>query len=675
MSAHLKYRSDIDGLRAIAVLSVVAYHLDHRLAPGGYIGVDIFFVISGYLIGSILLKEFDAGTFSFARFFERRIRRLFPAYFVMALATASVSWVVLMPEAYRQFGQSLFAATVFISNILFYKEAGYFDRTSEEKPLLHTWSLAVEEQFYIIIPALFALIYFFLKTNARNAVTWLTAGVTVISFALAVLALSWDASAVFYLFPFRAWELAIGVLLATGVAPKINSALMGNIVSGLGAVAIAVPIIFYTSATPFPGLTALLPCLGAALIIYSGEGRETLVGQALSFKLMVWIGLVSYSMYLWHWPVIVLADQGLFSERTFGSTVILILMIGGFTYLSYRFVETPVRKAKAILPMGRLFAGAGALSALLVAIGLGLHVTEGVPNRLSPQAKEFVEASTDFRHAMTDCRGGDNERLPGVPNCLIGDPRAKPSMLVWGDSHVLAFHDGIDRAMRDAKVGGLYVQATGCPPLFGIGKDELQRPNRQDAACAATNKKMEAYLSGEVFDGYTDVLLVGRWAYYVNGRGVGADLKNKVVLQPFDERLPDEGEFDVFKRVLERTVAALQKQGRTVTILEQPPELMNYLPRKISLQLMRGDGDFEAIKAAATVSVAEVEERQGAVNSVFADLEERSLITFLKTHHQFCDEDKCSAFSGDRPRMIDNNHVTVATSIVSVPIFASMFEE
>ena len=169
MSAHLKYRSDIDGLRAIAVLSVVAYHLDHRLAPGGYIGVDIFFVISGYLIGSILLKEFDAGTFSFARFFERRIRRLFPAYFVMALATASVSWVVLMPEAYRQFGQSLFAATVFISNILFYKEAGYFDRTSEEKPLLHTWSLAVEEQFYIIIPALFALIYFFLNTNARNA--------------------------------------------------------------------------------------------------------------------------------------------------------------------------------------------------------------------------------------------------------------------------------------------------------------------------------------------------------------------------------------------------------------------------------------------------------------------------------------------------------------------------
>lgn len=675
MSAHLKYRSDIDGLRAIAVLSVVAYHLDHRLAPGGYIGVDIFFVISGYLIGSILIKEFDAGKFSFARFFERRIRRLFPAYFVMALATASVSWFVLMPEAYRQFGQSLFAATIFVSNMLFYKEAGYFDRTSEEKPLLHTWSLAVEEQFYIIIPALFALIYFFLKTRARQAVTWFTIGVTIISFALSVLALSWDASAVFYLFPFRAWELAIGVMLATGIAPKISSAQLGNAVSGLGAAMIAGSIIFYTSATPFPGLAALLPCLGAALVIYAGEGRVTLVGKALSIKPMVAVGLVSYSMYLWHWPVIVLADQGLFTERNLTTTLIMIAMIGVFTYLSYRFVETPVRKAKSILPMGRLFVGAGVLSMLLVGIGLGLHITHGAPNRLSPEAKAFVDASTDFRHSMTDCRGRDNERLPGVPNCLIGNPSVKPTMLVWGDSHVLAFHDGIDKAMRNAKVGGIYVQTTGCPPLFGLGKDELNRPNRQDAACAEANRKMEVFLGGDKFEGYTDVLLVGRWAYYANGRGIGVDEKNRVVLQPFDE---SDGAWDaltVFARALERTARALQSQGRSVTVLEQPPEMTNYLPRKISLQLMRGNADFEAIKAATKVPLADVQERQGGVNAVFAKLEEQSLINVLKTHQQFCDESTCSAFSGDRPRMIDNNHVTVATSIIAVPIFASMFDE
>jgi len=675
MTKHLSYRSDIDGLRAVAVLSVVLYHLDHRLAPGGYIGVDIFFVISGYLIGAILLKEFEAGTFSFAQFFERRIRRLFPAYFVMALATASVAWFVLAPEAYRQFGQSLFAATIFTSNILFYKEAGYFDRTSEEKPLLHTWSLAVEEQFYIIVPIVMAIIYFLVKDNARRAVVWFAALITVVSFALSVIALSWDASAVFYLFPFRAWELAIGVLLSTGIAPALKNARMANLTSALGALLIAIAIIFYTQSTPFPGAAALLPCIGSALILYAGEQHQPLVSRGLSIKPVVWVGLVSYSMYLWHWPVILLSEQGFLFERTLGSTIIIVVVIGIATYLSYRFVETPIRHARKSLPQKPLFMTAAMLSALLITIGAGLHVSHGVPARLSPEATKFAAASSDFRHHMTDCRDAENDRLPGIPNCLIGARTGEPTMLVWGDSHVLAFHDGIDTVMRENNVAGYYVQTTGCPPLIGLGKDEKSRANRQDEECRQTNEKMEEYLSGDRFSAFDKVLLVGRWAYYANGSGVGLDANTKIELVPFRDGLNADSQIDILTSAFEITVAALNKQNRIVYILEQPPEIAEFDPRRITVSLMRGAKKLTDFTNLTDVSIEEVEARQGEISAVFEDLESRQLITYLSTHEKFCNKNKCSVLTDGLPRMIDNNHVTVAGSLIAMSSFAPIFND
>lgn len=676
MSSEIAYRSDIDGLRAIAVLSVVFFHLDHQMVPGGYIGVDIFFVISGYLIGTILLREFDAGTFSFLRFFERRIRRLFPAYFVMALATAAVGWFVLTPEDYRQFGQSLLAATIFISNILFYKETGYFNRASEEKPLLHSWSLGVEEQFYIVVPIILALIYFFVKSNTRCVVIGFAVTITIVSFALSVVFMPWDASAVFFLFPFRAWELAIGVLLATGIFPEIKNIRIADIVSGFGAALIAYAIVFYDRATPFPGAAALLPCVGSALVIYGGEQQRPMISRWLSLRPIVLIGLTSYSMYLWHWPVIVLGQQGFFFEQTWGAKLIMLVLMGALTFLSYRFVEMPVRHAYEFFNRTKLFASASILSLFLVAAGAALHLSSGVPSRLSPTAKEFIAAITDYKHKMNDCVSASNAGLPGVPNCKIGMLNAPPTMLVWGDSHALAFHDAIDTMMRKNEVAGIYVQTAGCPPFFGLGKDEKSRPDRQDDECKRINILMEEYLESDSLAAIDKVLFVGRWAYYANGGGVGVDREKKIELLPYGAAKNSNDPIEIFTAAVDKTIRRLAKKEICVFVLEQPPEISNFRPREIAFSFMQGANDISKFSEKTEVPFTDMLRRQGKVRRMFLDLQIQGQLTYLPTHDKFCNDQRCSVLTDKgRPLMIDNNHVTVAGSMVAIGALAPIFQQ
>jgi peptidoglycan/LPS O-acetylase OafA/YrhL len=300
MGAGLKYRPDIDGLRAVAVILVVMYHLGVGFTKGGFIGVDVFFVISGYLITGIIASEVGSGTYSLLGFYERRVRRLFPALFGVLLFSSCLAYILLFPPELEYFGETLIATTTFLANILFYSGDGYFAGTRDTIPLLHTWSLAVEEQFYLLYPLVLAP----LLRRDKGTLCWPIFSLTLLlSFALSLFLVKYDQSAAFYLLPPRAWELLLGCLLALGAIPELRNEKYRQLASiaGLLAILIAAGKI---RGTTFPGWAALVPCVGAAMVIHSGVKGDTIVYRVLSSRYAVFIGLISYSLYLWHWPII-----------------------------------------------------------------------------------------------------------------------------------------------------------------------------------------------------------------------------------------------------------------------------------------------------------------------------------------------------------------------------------
>ena len=334
------YRPEIDGLRAIAVTSVLAYHADIAAAPGGYVGVDIFFVISGYLIMTTLAADIRRGRFSVVSFYERRIRRIFPALFAMAAFCLVAGALLFAPGDLQKLGQSLGAMALFSSNLLFCFDSeptGYFAHASATQLLLHTWSLAVEEQFYILMPI---GLYLLRRRPARETTAWLAA-LAALSFALSVVMVAhWQTGAFYLVFP-RAWELLIGSLMALGLVPPLRRRSLREAEAALGLVLLAWPIFLYSRDTPFPGAAALPPCLGAWLIIHAVTAGPTLVGRGLATRPMVWVGLISYSLYLWHWPIVVLVKYLNMGKLNAQTTIVIVVASFTMGALSFRFVERP----------------------------------------------------------------------------------------------------------------------------------------------------------------------------------------------------------------------------------------------------------------------------------------------------------------------------------------------
>jgi len=328
----MKYRPDVDGLRALAVIPVVFYHAKLPGFNGGFIGVDIFFVISGYLISRIIGDQIATRSFSILRFYERRIRRIFPALFFVLMPCAVASTLLFVPREYRDFSQSLIAATIFAANILFWKESGYFNAPAEQKPLLHTWSLSVEEQFYLVFPWLLILLWRLKRPFDLHLLVPLLLG----SLFLSIWGVEYAPEAAFYFVHMRAWELLLGASLGLRLVTLPSSNSVRNVASIAGLLMILTAVHLYSPSIPFPGAYALLPCMGAALIIWSGESGDaktdsSWIKNILSTSPFVTIGLVSYSLYLWHWPILVFAKSYLLRnpsalEVTFLITLAFVLV-------------------------------------------------------------------------------------------------------------------------------------------------------------------------------------------------------------------------------------------------------------------------------------------------------------------------------------------------------------
>lgn len=493
--AHLKYRPDIDGLRAIAVLAVVLYHASPKWLRGGFVGVDIFFVISGYLISTIIFGSLGGRGFSYAEFYARRIRRIFPSLVLVLAATLGFGWYVLLSDEFRQLGRHVLGSAGFVQNLVLLREAGYFDTAAESKPLLHLWSLAVEEQFYIFWPMVLGLAW---ARSGRSVLTWMAVAVG-LSFALNIGLVYRYPDAAFYL-PFtRVWELAAGAILAyMGLRRQPHhSGRSREWQSVAGLVLIVLGLLVIHRGKAFPGFWAVLPVLGACLCIAAGPGAW-LNRHVLGSRLFVWFGLISYPLYLWHWPLLayarVLQSEGDPSRAIrFGAVAASVLL----AWLSYRFVERPLRRREG----APVVAGLSIAMAVLALIGAAATTRLLLPRNDAPGLQVIASAGSDW--AYPD--GMQPVQVNGQTLYRIGDGPGK--VLLVGDSHVEQYGP---RAVELAKerpddVRPLVFATRGaCPPISNVLED-------RDPICGERFDAVRRYaLSPEV----SSVVVGGCWTCY-----------------------------------------------------------------------------------------------------------------------------------------------------------------
>jgi len=526
-------RADIQGLRGIAVLAVVLFHVSHAALPGGFAGVDIFFVISGYLITQILLRDMEAGVFRLRDFYQRRVRRLFPALFTMLAFTLAAGLLILPPKLLSELVYTQFFTTLFLSNFAFARLADYFDTAASLKPLLHTWSLGVEEQFYLVFP-LFLLA---LRRFAWRFPWPVLAGVAVMSLLAAQGTTHPEAA--FYLPGARAFELLTGALTVWAQERFALSGKVKRLLSLLGIVILVASLIGLNDRVPFPGLYALPPCLGAALLLLTSDGWGN---KLISAPPLVWAGDISYSLYLWHWPLLV------FSRLLFGETIWLAVPVVSVAFalaaLSRRYIEQPFLEK---CPR-RLWLMAGSAMAVSIVSALLIFGAKGLPQRFNAAEQAAFAAAADFSPDRKRCHLAQNTRREYRDSCVLGKT---PALAVWGDS------EGVElaRALADQGVAVRQVTASACPPSVGYAI-------AYNRACRAQNADMLLHLK--------------------------ADQEIRTVLLAVNYRRYDDANYTAMMGGLELSALDLQAAGKRVVLLYPVPVYDFDPPSQVGLAMRLG---------------------------------------------------------------------------------------
>lgn len=497
-----RYRPDVDGLRAIAVLAVVLYHFGSTAfrttyVGNGYVGVDIFYVISGYLITSLIAKDLKEGRFSIVSFYERRIRRIFPALFTVLLFCFLVAAVLLIPTEMVRFGQGLLATTFFVSNFYFWRTAkprGYFDSGVSTQPLLHTWSLSVEEQFYLFFPLTLFVLFRLAKKQTKAILILLCA----VSFALNLWMTQHQSIAAFYSSAPRAWELLTGSLLALYAVPVLRLRILRELTALLGIVMILAAAGLPIKVTQFPGTFVLLPSVGTWLVIYAGQAGSTFVGRLLSLRPVTFIGIISYSLYLWHWPIIVFTKHLPFRLTNWEEVATVLVGSTLLAFLSFEFIERPFRGSRTPFSRRQIFAFGCTATAASIVLGVVLVRSQGLPQRYDARTRQLIAGNVERMDDYDPSCGNWGNDIPsadGIRLCDLG-AQSPRKVLVFGDSFaeqlypavkqlynrgelqshgvVTAFHPGClpDRHLNYWKTPGYHCDS--------FAKYALQRAQRDD---------------------------------------------------------------------------------------------------------------------------------------------------------------------------------------------------
>lgn len=648
----MKYRPEIDGLRSLAVLPVIFFHAGFSLFSGGYVGVDVFFVISGYLITTILLSEMEQGKFSLVTFYERRARRILPALFFVMFVSSLAALFILSPSHMKDFSQSLVAISLFSSNILFWQETGYWGVENELKPLLHTWSLAVEEQYYVLFPLFLMLMWKFRKR-------WIFSSFLIIaltSFFLSQYLSSENTTANFFLLPTRGWELAIGSLIAfyflyrpNTIASLISNKTIDNTMAIVGMGLILFSIFEFDGNTPFPSAYALVPTVGTALIILFAS-KDTLVGKLLGSKPLVGIGLISYSAYLWHQPLFAYAKHIALihpSKSTFFILSVLSLLLAAF---SWKFIEAPFRN-KAKISRGKIFALSLIGTMSFLAFGLFVIFNNGLANRFNSEFKTYYDAhsrnqSQKWKEPITQKQYETD--YGSLKYFVVGNQDLKESsFVVWGDSHAKSMLPAIHKSALRNQVQGIFIQRGGCLPLLGAAQVLPQFYEN----CLKQNKMAFEYLSQN--KNIDKVIMISRWSIYAEGERFLREYGHTVLIK--DELSKDFSLAEnkaVFARSVRRTFSKLNEIGLDITVVRQVPEVEYNVP----------DAYFKLLMFNYSVdmrpSLVDYKKRNLYVNQLFNNVGAEFSVNFVNPQLEICDENFCSVLDWNgSPIYRDTNHI------------------
>jgi peptidoglycan/LPS O-acetylase OafA/YrhL len=640
-------------LRALAVTSVVFFHADLFPFHSGFVGVDIFFVISGYLIGGIVLRETHKGHFDFANFYARRARRILPALFVVVLAACLAGWFLFDAHEYYDLGVSGTLALIGASNINLWQFQDYFSPDSRLKPLLMTWSLGVEEQFYLVFPwLLLATIRF-----APRRVFGTIALVSIVSF-IVELWWTWTSPATaFFLFPARAWELGVGAGLAAWEIHYPQEAALAHAPSPLresralfGVVLLSAGIFGLNASTPFPGFAALLPVFGTALVI-SARG-SFLNARVLSFKPLVFVGLISYSWYLWHWPL--MSFLRIVSPGEMDRWVLPAAAAASFilAILSWRYVETPLRRIA--LPTPRVLLRYGVALALVVAVPFTIKISLGVPQRLSPEAKH-VEALAMAGRAEP-CLLLDGSKLNRSASC-VAPIAGRPSVGLIGDSHAAALAPGVRDAAAKQNLGFAIFTKSSCEPLLDVDVWSRDYPQLLDDCGVQKRNALDRFIADP---NIKTVLLAGQWAAPI--------ISPPGSYRYVDRRDPNAStnQTELVALGLQRMIAALTDAGKHVVLVGDVPH-WDFDPLRLALDQtipLRGAlawhlcADCRALRAGEVP--AQKVSRDRATDAIVRNLGTTSgdKVRFLDAFDRFCDETTCRFEIAGAPLYFDNHHLT-----------------
>lgn len=617
----MTYRPDIDGLRALAILLVTVFHFDLlSVGKAGFIGVDVFFVISGYLITSIIARELAAGEFRFGVFITRRIRRLYPAILATLTLFLIVGSQLLLPNAFLELAREALLSLLYVVNFYFWREVSYFGLQADTIPLLHMWSLAVEEQFYVLFPLFCLAIWRWKPTMLLPAVIL----AMVLSFLLGLMATPVKPSAAFYLLPTRAWELLAGCTLALVLRSRTTPLPFSSLIGGTGLFLIFLAFYLHTPAHLVPGWFALLPVGGAVLLLLSGLDPQSVTSRLLSLRPVVWVGLISYPLYLVHWPVMYLFKTSMqffdLQWRFIGFGVSIFL-----AWLIYRFVEQPVRKGRVLNTPGVILGGAGGMSAVLLAASLVIIWQQGIPQRFAPEVSEILAYEHDTAEAFRSCDG----YLPTTTAeaCRLGDATAEVDMLVFGDSHANAFARSIDLWLKRQGRAASFTFSHSCLPVSNLG----------DTECTAQFDK--ALRFAQAHAQINTVMMVSIWRQPYEG-----GLAHKGVWNP---RPQIEA---AFVEELSQSVKAFDAVGKDVVLVEPFYAAPGHVPQTLANNIAYGrDWPIDTPLSTHQSTFA-------ALYAAFAEAEKAGARR-ISLIDPFCATGTCLGLFEGRPIFSDNNHL------------------
>lgn len=645
----MKFTPEIQGIRAISILSVVAFHFGINRLQGGYLGVDIFFVISGFLITSLIQNSINKNNFSLTNFYKNRAVRLFPNLALMTLVSIIISSLLLKPYDFFQYAKSLQFSGLYVTNIVFSKQQGYFDISRELKPLLHTWSLSIEEQFYLFFP----IILIALKNIQIYKKLFFISSVILISFLYKIYLIDNLPTNSFFSFPGRAWELGVGsffALLPTKTKDKFAG---NNLFAQISIVTIGLYLILLNEEIKYAGVLSIGCCIATGLLILSSPRTD--VGDFLKSKPMLYFGGISYSLYLWHWLVLIVfrnIDMHLNRVAEIMTMSIISLLIA---HIAWKYVEDPLRRNKVNISAKKVYGGILLFTLITLALGSWIYAKNGFPKRF-PRYVEVSNNINSFDWLKNTGHPSSNtplcdyslDKTKILSDCNFGDPKGLTNILVIGDSHMIAIRPAFDAAAKESHIRVVSAYGRGCPPLLGVksfdGPTDICAPLNIDGNLRAIAKS----------ERFTKVYLVGYWDMYAKG-----SYKNGHMLRPShflsDDKLKaDNAEQSqiVMKRALNNTAHYFGELGMQVVIVKDVPILparIEDIPKGYKQKVSKSPADLDFMEA--------FEEQNSNMN-----------IRFITPSKSFCKANICSTYLNGWYLYSDSNHISAAGAALTIPI-------